>query len=159
MRGPKVPEYIRKLAVYVPGRPIEEVERELGLSEIVKLASNENPLGTSPKALVAIHQGMATLNRYPDGSGFALRKALAARHHVDIEQVILGAGSVELIEMLARAFLADGDEAVYSQQSFVSYELAVEQVNGRAVTTPATRSRTRCAAPPARRSSRRSAAR
>ncbi|MFI5143342.1 MAG: histidinol-phosphate transaminase [Thermoanaerobaculales bacterium] len=141
MRGPKVPEYIRRLAVYVPGKPIEEVERELGLSEIVKLASNENPLGTSPKALVAIHRGMASLNRYPDGSGFALRKALAARHGVDIEQILLGAGSVELIEMLARAYLADGDEAVYSQQSFVSYELAVEQVNGKAVTTPTTSGR------------------
>ena len=138
MRGPKVPEYIRKLAVYVPGKPIEEVERELGVSDIVKLASNENPLGTSPKALVAIHRAMSAINRYPDGSGFALRKALAAHHGVDIEQTILGAGSVELIEMLARAFLADGDEAVYSQQSFVSYELAVEQVNGKAATPPAT---------------------
>jgi histidinol-phosphate aminotransferase len=141
MSGPKVPDYIRKLAVYVPGKPIEEVERELGLADIVKLASNENPLGTSPKALAAIHEAMASVNRYPDGSGFALRKALAARHGVDVDQVILGAGSVELIEMLARAYLADGDEAVYSQQSFVSYELAVDQVNGKAVTTPATAGR------------------
>lgn len=141
MRGPKVPEYIRRLAVYVPGKPIEEVERELGMSDIVKLASNENPLGTSPKALVAIHRAMSSINRYPDGSGFALRKALAARHGVEIDQTILGAGSVELIEMLARAFLADGDEAVYSQQSFVSYELAIEQVNGKSVTPAATPAR------------------
>ncbi|HQT94715.1 MAG TPA: histidinol-phosphate transaminase [Thermoanaerobaculaceae bacterium] len=141
MRGPQVPEYIRKLAVYVPGKPIEEVERELGVSDIVKLASNENPLGPSPKAVAAVKAALPTLHRYPDGSGYALRKALAARHGVDIEQVILGAGSVEIIEMLARAFMADGDEAVFSQQSFVSYQLAVNQVNGRAVTAPATSGR------------------
>ncbi len=141
MRGPQAPEYIRRLAVYVPGKPIEEVQRELGVRDIVKLASNENPLGSSPKALVAVQKALGSVNRYPDGSGFALRKALAARHGVAIEQVILGAGSVELIEMLARAFLADGDEAVYSQQSFISYELAVEQVNGKAVTPPATAGR------------------
>lgn len=141
MRGPKVPEYIRKLAVYVPGKPIEEVERELGVSDIVKLASNENPLGPSPKAVAAVKAALPTLHRYPDGSGYALRKALAARHGVDVEQVILGAGSVEIIEMLARAFMADGDEAVFSQQSFVSYLLAVNQVNGRAVTVPATSGR------------------
>jgi histidinol-phosphate aminotransferase len=133
-----VPEYIRKLAIYVPGKPIEEVQRELGVSDIVKLASNENPLGPSPVALAAIKQALPSLHRYPDGSGYALRKVLAARHGVEIEQIILGAGSVEIIEMLARAFLADGDEAVFSQQSFVSYQLAVDQVNGRAVTTPAT---------------------
>jgi histidinol-phosphate aminotransferase len=137
MRGLKVPEYIRRLAVYVPGKPIEEVERELGVSDIVKLASNENPLGPSPKAVAAIENALANLHRYPDGSGYALRKVLAARHGVDIDQIILGAGSVEIIEMVARAFLADGDEAIYSQQSFISYQLAVDQVNGRAVTPPA----------------------
>ena len=141
MRGPKVPEYIRRLAVYVPGKPIEEVERELGVSDIVKLASNENPLGPSPKAIAAIKEALPNLHRYPDGSGFALRKVLAARLGVDIDQVILGSGSVEIIEMLARAFIADGDEAVYSQQSFVSYQLAVNQVNGRAITPPATAGR------------------
>jgi histidinol-phosphate aminotransferase len=141
MRGLKIPEYIRRLAVYVPGKPIEEVQRELGVSDIVKLASNENPLGPSPKAVAAIENVLANLHRYPDGSGYALRKVLAARHGVDIDQIILGAGSVEIIEMLARAFLADGDEAVYSQQSFVSYQLAVDQVNGRAVAPPATSGR------------------
>ncbi len=138
MREPEVPDYIRKLAVYVPGKPIEEVQRELGVSDIVKLASNENPLGPSPKAAAAIREALPSLNRYPDGSGFALRKVLAARLGVDLEQIILGSGSVEVIEMLARAFMADADEAVYSQQSFVSYQLAVNQVNGRAVTPAAT---------------------
>ena len=141
MRGPEAPEYIRKLAVYVPGKPIEEVQRELGVRDIVKLASNENPLGPSPRAVAAIREGVPNLHRYPDGSGFALRKVLAARLGIDIEQIILGSGSVEIIEMLARAFMADADEAVFSQQSFVSYQLAVNQVNGRAVTPPATAGR------------------
>jgi len=141
MRGLKVPDYIRRLAIYVPGKPIEEVQRELGVSDIVKLASNENPLGPSPKAVAAIEKALPSLHRYPDGSGYALRKVLAARHGVDLDQIILGAGSVEIIEMLARAFVADGDEVVYSQQSFVSYQLAVDQVNGRAVTPPATSGR------------------
>lgn len=136
MRGPQAPEYIRKLSAYIPGKPIEEVQRELGVSEIVKLASNENPLGTSPKALAAVREALPSLNRYPDGSGYAVRRALAARHAVDIDQIILGSGSCEIIEMLARAYLADGDEAVISQQSFVMYELAVSQVNGRALVVP-----------------------
>ena len=136
MSGPQVPEYIRKLAVYVPGKPIEEVQRELGVSDIVKLASNENPLGTSPRALAAIHAALPDLHRYPDGSGFKLRRALAARHGVAIDQIILGNGSSEILEMLARAFIADGDEAVISQQSFVMYELVINQVNGRPVAMP-----------------------
>lgn len=138
MSRPQAPEYIKRLAVYVPGKPIEEVQRELGVGEIVKLASNENPLGTSPKALAAIRGALAELHRYPDGGGYALRRALAARHEVELDQVILGNGSCEIIEMLARAYLADGDEAVISQQSFVMYELAVNQVNGRAIAVPAT---------------------
>jgi histidinol-phosphate aminotransferase len=138
MRGPQAPEYIRRLAVYVPGKPIEEVQRELGVTDIVKLASNENPLGPSPKAVSAIASTLPELHRYPDGSGFALRRVLAARHGVDLDQIILGSGSVEIIEMLARTYLADGDEAAFSEQSFVSYELAVDQVNGKALTTPAT---------------------
>jgi histidinol-phosphate aminotransferase len=136
MSGPQVPEYIRKLAVYVPGKPIEEVERELGVGDIVKLASNENPLGTSPKALAAIAGALPELNRYPDGGGYRLRRALARRHDVGLDQIILGNGSCEIIEMLARAYLADGDEAVISQQSFVMYELAVNQVNGRPIAVP-----------------------
>ncbi|MEP0772751.1 MAG: histidinol-phosphate transaminase [Acidobacteriota bacterium] len=136
MSRPQAPEYIKRLAVYVPGKPIEEVQRELGVGEIVKLASNENPLGTSPRALAAIRQALGELHRYPDGGGYALRRAIAARHGVELDQVILGNGSCELIEMLARAYLADGDEAVISQQSFVMYELAVNQVNGRAIAVP-----------------------
>jgi len=112
------------------------VQRELGVSDIVKLASNENPLGTSPRALAAIHAALPDLHRYPDGSGFKLRRALGARHGVSIDQIILGNGSSEILEMLARAYIADGDEAVISQQSFVMYELVVNQVNGRPVAMP-----------------------
>lgn len=136
MPGPQAPDYIRKLAVYVPGKPIEEVQRELGVTEIVKLASNENPLGTSPRALDAMRGTLAELHRYPDGGGYALRRAIAARHDVAIDQIILGNGSCEILEMLARAYLADGDEAVISQQSFVMYELAINQVNGRPLAVP-----------------------
>jgi histidinol-phosphate aminotransferase len=138
MRGPRVPDYMHKVVIYIPGKPIEEVERELGIVDIVKLASNENPLGSSPKALEAIRKVLTTLNRYPDGGGFVLRRTLAARLGVDVDQVILGNGSVELIEIVARAYLADLDEAVFSQQSFVSYEIAVQMVNGKAVEVPAT---------------------
>jgi len=122
--------------VYVPGKPIEEVQRELGVSDIVKLASNENPLGTSPKALAAIRAALPELHRYPDGSGFKLRRALAELHGVSIDHIILGNGSSEILEMLARAYIADGDEAVISQQSFVMYELVINQVNGRPVAMP-----------------------
>lgn len=137
MRGPRVPEYMHKVAIYVPGKPIEEVERELGVTGIVKLASNENPLGSSPKAVAAVEKALPTLNRYPDGGGYALRRAIADRRGVDLDQVILGNGSVEIIEMLSRAFVEDGDDVVFSQQSFVSYEIAVRQVNGNPIAVPA----------------------
>lgn len=136
MRGPKVPEYIRKIAAYVPGKPIEEVQRELGVTDVVKLASNENPLGPSPKALEAIRRALPELHRYPDGSGFRLRRALAELHGVTMEQITLGNGSCELIEMLARAYLADGDEAVISEESFPIYAIATGWVNARPIMVP-----------------------
>jgi histidinol-phosphate aminotransferase len=136
--GPEAPEYVRTLAVYVPGKPIEEVRRELGISdEIVKLASNENPLGASPAAVAAIQRVSSQINRYPDGSGYYLRQTIAQRYGIEFGQVILGNGSTEIIEMLARAYLADGDEAVFSQQSFVMYPIAVAQVNGKGIAVPA----------------------
>jgi histidinol-phosphate aminotransferase len=128
---------MHKVAIYVPGKPVEEVERELGVTGIVKLASNENPLGSSPKALAAVEKALPSLNRYPDGGGYVLRRALAGRHAVDLDQVILGNGSVEIIEMLARAYVEDGDDVIISQQSFVSYEIATRQVNGNAILVPA----------------------
>lgn len=141
-KGPEAPEYVRNLAVYVPGKPVEEVRRELGITdEIVKLASNENPLGPSPKAVEAIRRALPEVNRYPDGGGFYLRQAIARRHRVSEDRVILGGGSTEIIEMLARAFLADGDEAVISEQSFIMYPIAIAAVNAKGVAAPATSGR------------------
>jgi histidinol-phosphate aminotransferase len=138
-KGPVAPEYVRNLTVYVPGKPIEEVRRELGITDqIVKLASNENPLGASPRAIEAIQQAIEDLHRYPDGGGFYLREALGSRYSISPEQIILGNGSTEIIEMLARAYLADGDEAIFSQQSFVMYPIAVAAVNGKGIAVPAT---------------------
>jgi histidinol-phosphate aminotransferase len=138
-RGPQAPDYVRNLTVYVPGKPIEVVRRELGITdEIVKLASNENPLGASPKAMAVIRDALADVNRYPDGGGFYLRRALADRYGLSMDQVILGNGSTEVIEMLTRAYLADGDEAVFSQQSFVMYPIAIAAVNGKGIGVPAT---------------------
>ena len=141
-RGPGAPDYIRKLPLYIPGKPIDEVRREVGITdEIIKLASNENPLGTSPKALEAIRAALQDLNRYPDGGGFYLRRAVAERRGVAFDQVILGNGSTEIIEMLAKAYLTDGDEAVLSEQSFVMYPIAVASVHGKPVMVPATQKR------------------
>src|SRR5215216_548508 len=93
---------IAALQPYVPGKPIEELQRELGLSHVIKLASNENPLGPSPKALAVIQDAAASLHRYPDGGAFRLRQALADRWKVTAHQIILGNGSDEILGLLAR---------------------------------------------------------
>lgn len=122
------PAHIRAIAPYVPGKPIAETARELGLaeSEIVKLASNENPLGPSPKALAAIQHALGDLALYPDGSGYDLKRAIAARLGVAPENVLLGNGSNDVLELAARTFLTREDSAVYSQHGFVVYRLAVQ---------------------------------
>ncbi len=127
---------IAALTPYVPGKPIEELQRELGLSHVVKLASNENPLGPSPKAMAVINEGVATLHRYPDGGAFRLRQALADRWKVTTDQIILGNGSDEILGLLARTFLAPGDEAVMADQTFVIYKMEVMAAHGRAVIVP-----------------------
>ncbi|MDP3931084.1 MAG: histidinol-phosphate transaminase, partial [Methylococcaceae bacterium] len=96
---------VQQLVAYKPGKPIEELERELGLANIVKLASNENPLGPGKKALAAIQAALPSLALYPDGSGFALKRALAKKYAVDDSQITLGNGSNEILELVARAFL------------------------------------------------------
>ena len=124
MRGPQVPEYMQQASPSTcRASRSRRSSGSWACSEIVKLASNENPLGTSPKALAAVDEGAARrCNRYPDGGGFVLRRALAARHGVDLDQVILGNGSFEIIEMLARAYVADGDEAVSRSSRSSVYE-------------------------------------
>jgi histidinol-phosphate aminotransferase len=119
-----VPPYIRELAPYVPGKPIEEVERELNMHAI-KLASNENPLGASPLALAAAQKALVASNRYPDGSGFYLREALAKKHGTPVESIILGGGSTELIDLSARIALVPGDCGVTSYGSFPLYYIAI----------------------------------
>jgi histidinol-phosphate aminotransferase len=125
-----VPPWIRTLAPYAPGKPIEELERELGIHDSIKLASNENPLGPSPKALAAIAAALPDLHRYPDGSAFHLKRRLAARLRVAPEELVLGNGSNEIIELLVRTFLRPGDEAVMADQAFVIYRLVVQAAGG-----------------------------
>lgn len=131
-----LPENIRALNPYIPGKPIEEVQRELGISNVCKLASNENPLGPSRLALNALASALETLNLYPDGSGYYLRKRLAAVHGVSEDQVILGNGSVDVIEMSCRTFLGPEDNAVMSTGAFIMCYLATQAVNGNAVMVP-----------------------
>jgi len=127
---PLVPPNVASLTPYVPGKPIEEVERELGISGVAKLASNENALGPSPKALEAIQKAAAGVHLYPDGSAWALRQGLAAKLGVPFEETFVGNGSNELIELLVRTFTCDGEEVLTSAQSFVAYRLAA-QAHGR----------------------------
>jgi histidinol-phosphate aminotransferase len=117
--------FLSYLPVYEPGRPIEEVARELGLepSSIIKLASNENPLGPSPKAIQAMKALADHVHLYPDGNGFVLRTAIAKKHNLKVDQVVLGNGSNEIIEFLGHAYLSPGDEIVISQYAFAVYEL------------------------------------
>jgi histidinol-phosphate aminotransferase len=123
-------EHILGIAPYEPGKPVEELERELGIPDAIKLASNENPLGPSDRVQQAIIAALPTLNRYPDGSGFYLRQALARRHQVSADQVVLGNGSNELIELIVRTFLRPGDEAVVPHPSFVVYPMIVQAAGG-----------------------------
>jgi histidinol-phosphate aminotransferase len=130
-----VPEYIHRINAYVPGRPIEEVERELKI-RAVKLASNENPLGPSPRAVEAAREALTGSNRYPDGGGYYLREALAGLHGVRIENVILGLGSSELIDLSARMMVRPGCEGLTSEGSFPLFYIAIQATGGRLVTVP-----------------------
>jgi histidinol-phosphate aminotransferase len=132
----QVPPYIRTLVPYAPGKPIEEVEREYGIANSIKLASNENPLGPSPKALNAIREKLEQLHLYPDGDCFYLKQALAKKLAVSPEQLIFGNGSNEIIELAAHTFMRAGDEAVMARQAFVVYKLIVQAVGGHAKEVP-----------------------
>jgi histidinol-phosphate aminotransferase len=128
---------VRSLKPYQPGKPVSELERELGIGDIVKLASNENPLGPSPRALAALEGELAELTRYPDAGGFELKSALAARHGVDPDCITLGNGSNDVLVLLAEAFLHESREAVYSQYAFAVYPIAVQTVGATARVAPA----------------------
>ena len=127
---PLVPPYVASLAPYAPGKPIEEVEREYGVTNVAKLASNENALGPSARALAAAREAAARVNLYPDGSAFHLRAALAASLGVEPREVLVGNGSSEIVELLVRTFVLEGEEVLTSAQSFLAYKLAA-QAHGR----------------------------
>ena len=128
---------VRGLSPYEPGKPIEDLERELGLSDIVKLASNESPIGASPRALEAARSALADIARYPDGGGFRLKAALAERLAVPAAQITLGNGSNDVLEFVARVFAGPGDEVVYSEHAFAVYPLATRAVGATGVAVPA----------------------
>jgi histidinol-phosphate aminotransferase len=130
---------VQALSPYQPGKPIDELAREFGLDpgSIVKLASNENPLGPSPKALSAIEKTLADLCRYPDGNGFNLKQALSERYGIRPEQITLGNGSNDVLEVISRCFASPGDEVVFSQYAFAVYPLVTQAIGATGVSVPA----------------------
>lgn len=131
-----IAENIRSLIPYSSGKPIEELERELGIKGSIKLASNENPLGPSRKAIDAIRGALGNLHRYPDGGGYYLREALSERHKIEPGQIILGNGSNEVIEIFVRTFLRAGDEAIMASPTFVVYPMIVQAAYGKNIIVP-----------------------
>jgi len=129
---------LRDLVSYEPGKPIEDVARELGLApaDIIKLASNENPLGPSPKALAAMHEAVERAHFYPDGGGFYLREAIAEQFGLSRENVILGNGSNEIIEFIGHAFLRPGDEVITARHAFAVYALMARLFDARVIEVP-----------------------
>ena len=121
---------------YEPGKPMEELERELGITDIIKLASNENAMGPSPKVIEAI-KNPQDLYRYPDGNGFHLKQALSSLHKVNVDQITLGNGSNDILDLIARAFVTDKHQVIYSEHAFVVYMLATKSVGAEGIEVPA----------------------
>jgi histidinol-phosphate aminotransferase len=124
---------IEDIAPYQPGKPLSELAREYGITDAVKLASNENPLGAGSRAAAAARAALSEIGRYPDGGGFALKRALARHLGVAPERITLGNGSNDVLELMARTFAADGGEIVYAQHAFAVYELATRAIGARPV--------------------------
>ena len=127
-----VPSYIQRLANYKPGKPISEAQRELGIQNFIKLASNENPLGSSPKAIEAIQNSLVNLHRYPDATGYELRTKLANRFNIKMENVVLGAGSEGIMSTIIRTFLLNDDELISASNSFIGFKV-LANASGRRV--------------------------
>jgi len=123
---------VQELQPYLPGKPIEELERELGISNILKLASNENPMGPSTKVIEALQDPSLQMALYPDGNGFILKQKLSEKLDVSMEQVTLGNGSNDVLDMIARAFLCEGREAIYSEYAFAVYPISIKAVGATA---------------------------
>ena len=136
MSGPQIPDRIRSLTPYKPGRPIEEVERELGIAGSIKIASNENPLGPSPRALEALAGALAGIHRYPDGGAVVLAEKLAAKLGVDPRRIVFGNGSNEILELACRMLAGPGDEVLFSADAFLVYPLVTTAVGATAVKAP-----------------------
>lgn len=119
-----IPDHIRAISPYVPGKPLEELEREYGIRDSIKLASNENPLGPSPRALEAIGQGLSSLHRYPDGAGHDLIQKIARVNDLAPENVVIGNGSDDIIAMLVQALIRPGNRVIVPQPSFLMYDIA-----------------------------------
>ncbi len=128
---------VQKLHPYQPGKPISELERELGITNIVKLASNENPIGISSKAQAAMEKEFAEMARYPDANGYYLKAKLAERCGVDINQITLGNGSNDVLELIARVFVQPEHEVIFSQHAFVVYPIVTQAIGAKAVQIPA----------------------
>lgn len=129
-------ENIRNITPYLAGKPIEETKRELGLKEVIKLASNENPLGASPKALSAIRKRLNSINRYPDSQGFYLKKQISRRLNLKPSNLILGNGSDELIDIIIKAFVEDDENIITSETTFLEYEIIAKVNNRKVITVP-----------------------
>ncbi|WP_297813242.1 histidinol-phosphate transaminase [uncultured Methylophaga sp.] len=128
---------VAELQPYVPGKPIEELQRQYGVRDVIKLASNENPLGPSKAALAAVAKASKEMTRYPDGNGYALKMALAEKLQLAPEQITLGNGSNDVLELLARAFAGKSDEVVFSEHAFAVYPLATKAIGATGVAVPA----------------------
>jgi len=124
---------VTELQPYVPGKPIAELERQYGVTDIVKLASNENPSGPSPSVLAAIQEASNDLSLYPDGNGFNLKTALAEKYQLDLNQITLGNGSNDVLEMIARTFVSPADEVIFSQYAFAVYPLVTQAIGAKSV--------------------------
>ncbi|MBI9076510.1 MAG: histidinol-phosphate transaminase [Desulfatibacillum sp.] len=136
---PTAPDYFYSIPPYVPGKPLEELEREYGITDSIKLASNENPLGPSPKAMQAVEHAITNLHRYPDGAAPELMAGLASKMGCKISQIVLGNGSDEVIDMLAKVYLNAGDEALMTEPSFMMYTISTLAQGAKAVKIPLTR--------------------
>jgi histidinol-phosphate aminotransferase len=130
-------EGIAQLKPYQPGKPISELKRELGLTDIVKLASNENPLGCSDKVREAISAELAEIGRYPDGGGFILKDQIHSQFGFEHNRITLGNGSNDLLEIFARAFVSEQDSVVYSQHAFAVYGLVTQAIGAEGIEVPA----------------------
>ncbi|MDH5300498.1 MAG: histidinol-phosphate transaminase [Gammaproteobacteria bacterium] len=128
---------VSSLKAYPPGKPLDELKREYGISEAIKLASNENPLGPSPAVIDAVMTAMRDVARYPDGNSYYLKKALADKHGVELNQIIIGNGSNDILELVTRAVVTPEHEVLFSEHSFAVYPIVTQAVGAKAVVAPA----------------------